>query len=85
MWAMLSFALLVMPAESAPVRVFILAGQSNMEGQAVVDLAGRDYNEGKGTLSKLLENPEKAKRQLFSEWLQDRREILNIIKQQSLD
>ena len=61
MWAMLSFALLVMPAENAPVRVFILAGQSNMEGQAVVDLAGRDYNEGKGTLSKLLENPEKAK------------------------
>ena len=61
MWAMLSFALLVMPAESAPLRVFILAGQSNMEGQAVVDLAGRDYNEGKGTLSKLLENPEKAK------------------------
>lgn len=31
-------------------RVFILAGQSNMEGQAVVDLGGPDYNAGRGTL-----------------------------------
>ena len=37
-----------------PVRVFVLAGQSNMEGQAVVDLAGKDYNDGKGTLLALL-------------------------------
>lgn len=36
-----------------PVRVFVLAGQSNMEGQAVVDLKGKDYNEGKGTLLSL--------------------------------
>ena len=33
---------------SKPVKVFILAGQSNMEGQAVVDLDGKDYNNGEG-------------------------------------
>ena len=33
-----------------PVKVFILAGQSNMEGQAGADLEGKDYNFGKGTL-----------------------------------
>lgn len=38
----------------APVRVFVLAGQSNMEGQAVVDLKGKDYNDGRGTLLALL-------------------------------
>jgi len=43
-----------------PLQVFILAGQSNMEGQAVVDLKGKDYNEGKGTLAKLMEDPAKA-------------------------
>ena len=37
------------------VRVFVLAGQSNMQGQAVVDLDDpQDYNGGKGTLKKLL-------------------------------
>jgi len=43
-----------------PVKVFILAGQSNMEGQAVVDLAGKDYNDGKGTLARLLQDPAQA-------------------------
>lgn len=43
-----------------PVKVFILAGQSNMEGQAVVDLKGKDYNDGKGTLSFLMKDPVKA-------------------------
>lgn len=43
-----------------PLQVFILAGQSNMEGQAVVDLEGRDYNEGNGTLVSLMRDPEKA-------------------------
>lgn len=43
-----------------PLKVFILAGQSNMEGQAVVDLEGKDYNDGKGTLNFLLRDPEKA-------------------------
>lgn len=42
------------------LKVFILAGQSNMEGQAVADLDGPDYNEGKGTLSYLLRDPVKG-------------------------
>ncbi len=45
-----------------PVKVFILAGQSNMEGQAVADLTGTDYNGGKGTLATLLNDPEKGPR-----------------------
>ena len=45
---------------SKPVKVFILAGQSNMEGQAVVDLDGPDYNDGKGTLVKLMADPAKT-------------------------
>ena len=44
-----------------PLKVFVLAGQSNMEGQAVVDLDGKDYNDGKGTLSSLFKDPVKAK------------------------
>ena len=47
---------------SRPVRVFLLAGQSNMEGQAVVDLAGPDYNEGRGTLVEVMRDPAKAVR-----------------------
>lgn len=43
-----------------PVQVFVLAGQSNMEGQAVADLDGKDYNFGKGTLKALLSDPAKA-------------------------
>jgi len=43
-----------------PVKVFILAGQSNMEGQAVVDLDGKNYNEGKGTLAMLMRDPAKG-------------------------
>ncbi len=48
-------------AGTAPkLKVFILAGQSNMEGQAVADLDGRNYNDGKGTLKHLLQDPAKA-------------------------
>lgn len=47
-------------AEAKPLKVFILAGQSNMEGQAVVDLEGKDYNEGRGTLAALMRDPAKA-------------------------
>ncbi len=43
-----------------PVQVFILAGQSNMEGQAVADLGGKNYNEGKGTLKALMNDPAKG-------------------------
>ena len=45
-----------------PVKVFILAGQSNMEGPAVADLDGKDYNHGKGTLKAMLKDTAKAKR-----------------------
>ncbi len=48
-------------SEAPPVKVFVLAGQSNMEGQGVVDLAGRDYNEGHGTLVELFEKPATAR------------------------
>src|SRR4051794_4186325 len=47
-------------AEPGPLKVFILAGQSNMEGQAVADLDGKDYNGGKGTLKHLLKDAKKA-------------------------
>jgi acetyl esterase/lipase len=51
-------------AQSAPagkVKVFILAGQSNMQGQGVVDLDHPDhYNGGKGTLEQVMRNPENA-------------------------
>ena len=43
------------------VRVFILAGQSNMEGQGVVDLDHpKYYNGGKGTLQRVMQDPKKA-------------------------
>jgi hypothetical protein len=47
-------------AAPGPLKIFILAGQSNMEGQAVADLDGKDYNEGKGTLRFLLRDPAKS-------------------------
>lgn len=54
-------SLLLVPCSfSAPLKVFILAGQSNMEGQAVTDLSGKDYNEGKGTLASLMADPVKG-------------------------
>ena len=52
----------VRPAMKTPIKVFVLAGQSNMEGQAVADLDGKDYNEGKGTLLSLLKDPDQAAR-----------------------
>ena len=60
------------PAGEAPkpVKVFILAGQSNMEGQAVADLDGKNYNDGKGTLKALLNDP--AKRHLFKHLKNDK-------------
>ncbi len=42
-----------------PLKVFILAGQSNMEGQAVADLMDKHHNNGKGTLLALLDDAEK--------------------------
>lgn len=57
---LLSFKSLGPPdAKPGKLRVFLLAGQSNMEGQAVVDLDHEEhYNGGRGTLAKLLEEPE---------------------------
>lgn len=43
-----------------PLQVFVLAGQSNMEGQAVVDLNGEGYNGGRGTLVDLARDPAQA-------------------------
>ena len=44
-------------AAPKPLKVFILAGQSNMEGQGVADLTGKDYNGGRGTLAELMRDP----------------------------
>ena len=43
-----------------PVKVFILAGQSNMEGQGKIKMDAR-RNEGKGSLEYLVKNPATAK------------------------
>ncbi|MCU0865678.1 MAG: GDSL-type esterase/lipase family protein [Planctomycetes bacterium] len=56
--------LLAAPAvaqQPKPLRVFLLAGQSNMEGHGVVDLDdARDYNGGRGTLQAFLREPANA-------------------------
>ena len=56
--------LLVSKSEaSTQVKVFILAGQSNMEGQGVVDLDHpKNYNGGRGTLVNVMKNPKMAAR-----------------------
>jgi hypothetical protein len=53
--------LLASPPQEFPV--FLLAGQSNMEGQAVVDLDHEKYyNAGRGNLERLYEDPGLAKK-----------------------
>ncbi len=43
------------------MQVFILAGQSNMEGQGVVDLDHpKYYNRGKGILNRVMADPKNA-------------------------
>ena len=57
-------SLLNCPAFSSvkpPVKVFILAGQSNMEGQGLVEMKGANGIEKPGTLSAILADPAKAK------------------------
>lgn len=50
-------------AETKPIKVFILAGQSNMEGQGVVDLDHpKHYNGGKGTLNRVIAETKKPER-----------------------
>ena len=47
--------------EPRTLKVFLLAGQSNMEGQAVVDLDHPDhYNGGRGILTTVLDDPRSA-------------------------
>lgn len=46
--------------EMPPMKVFVLAGQSNMAGPAVVDLVGENYNHGRGTLASLFDDPARA-------------------------
>ncbi|MFZ9689558.1 MAG: sialate O-acetylesterase, partial [Phycisphaerales bacterium] len=49
------------PGAAPPVcKVFILAGQSNMEGQGVVDLMDEHHNNGRGTLVALAADPATA-------------------------
>ena len=59
---LLSGAYAEKPKESRkPVKVFLLAGQSNMEGQGVVSMDHpRDYNSGKGNLVNTMKDPKKA-------------------------
>lgn len=49
--------------DKRPLAVFLLAGQSNMEGQGVVDLNHpKLYNGGRGTLERVMRDPAKAGR-----------------------
>lgn len=56
----LAFIVQAAPADPPPMKLFVLAGQSNMAGPAVVDLDGKDYNNGRGTLVSLFKDPAKA-------------------------
>jgi hypothetical protein len=60
----LLFASLAVSSNTAKtVKVFLLAGQSNMEGQGVVDMDHPDYyNGGKGTLLRVMKNSTDSKR-----------------------
>ena len=44
------------------MKVFILAGQSNMEGAGAVKIPADSRNEGRGTLEYLAKDPATAKR-----------------------
>ena len=56
------------PQRAPVLRVYLLAGQSNMEGHGVVDLGGddvagkRDYNSGRGNLANFIAMPANAKK-----------------------
>jgi len=60
--ALLTFLITLHVAEAAkPLKVFILAGQSNMEGQGVI-AAEPKRNDGKGSLEYLVKNLDTAER-----------------------
>ncbi|MCH2364644.1 MAG: sialate O-acetylesterase, partial [Planctomycetes bacterium] len=44
------------------LKVFVLAGQSNMEGAGQVGINPRSKNEGRGSLEYLVKDPKTAKR-----------------------
>ncbi|OGV70325.1 MAG: hypothetical protein A2283_08255 [Lentisphaerae bacterium RIFOXYA12_FULL_48_11] len=57
----LSCPVLAQQAGKSPIKVFILAGQSNMQGQGVVSMNGeKDYNGGKGNLVWSMEHSRSA-------------------------
>src|SRR5206468_10963341 len=46
--------------KTKPLKVFILAGQSNMQGQGLVTMKANDGTEKPGTLASMLKDPAKA-------------------------
>ena len=57
----LTLILTISGSAAEPIKVFVLAGQSNMEGQGVVSMNDeRDYNGGKGNLVWSMEHSESA-------------------------
>jgi hypothetical protein len=54
-------------AGKGPVKVFLLAGQSNMQGQGLVTMKDKEGNEKPGTLESMLKDPAKAP--LLKPWL----------------
>jgi hypothetical protein len=56
------FGLAASVTSAKALQVYILAGQSNMEGQSVVDLTGKNYNEGRGTLVEVMARPANTER-----------------------
>lgn len=54
------FATLASAASMKPLKVFILAGQSNMQGQGIVTMKDDNGQEKPGTLTSMLKDPVKA-------------------------
>ena len=60
-WVVSLMATIASAADTTKLQVFILAGQSNMEGQGVVDLDHpQHYNGGTGTLNRVMQDPKNA-------------------------
>lgn len=62
-YTLLSLALLcgqAFAADKKPLKVFILAGQSNMQGQGIVSSLAEMKEEKPGTLATMLKDPAKA-------------------------
>jgi alpha-galactosidase len=60
----LLFSLVVTPAAlpGEPIKVFVLAGQSNMEGAGAIAANPKSHSKGKGSLENLVQDPATAKR-----------------------